>query len=105
MAHAYTKELIRQAFIECLDKKPIAAISVKEIADRCEISRNTFYYYYQDIYAVLSDIFHMELEKVLGQYSTTKSWEESFIQATSFALEHRKCIYHSITNSNSFPIQ
>ena len=92
MAHAYTKELIRRTVVECLDKKPIAKISVKEVADRCEISRNTFYYYYQDIYAVLSDIFQLELEQVLGKYSG--SWEDSFIQATSFALEHRQCIYH-----------
>lgn len=94
MAHAYTKNLIREKVVDSLDKKPIAQISVKEIAEACEISRNTFYYYYQDIYAVLSDIFQLELDRVIGKYSVTGSWEESFILATSFAMEHRRCIYH-----------
>ena len=94
MAHAYTKNLIREKLVEYLDKKPIAQISVKEIAAACEISRNTFYYYYQDVYAVLSDIFSIELDRVIGQYDMTGSWEESFILATGFAMEHRRCIYH-----------
>lgn len=94
MAHAYTKNLIREKLIECLDQKPITQISVKEISEACEISRNTFYYYYQDIYAVLSDIFSIELNRVIGQYGATGSWEESFIWATRFAMDHRRCIYH-----------
>lgn len=94
VAHAYTKNLIREKVVDYLDKKPIAQISVKEIAEACEISRNTFYYYYQDVYDVLSDIFNIELERVIGKYSMTGSWEDSFIWATSFAMEHRRCIYH-----------
>ena len=94
MAHAYTKDLIRRKVVDCLDRKPISQISVKEIAAACEISRNTFYYYYQDIYAVLSDIFSIELDRVIGRYGMTGSWEDSFIWATSFAMEHRRCIYH-----------
>ena len=94
MAQAYTKNLIREKLIEALDVKPISQISVKEISEACEISRNTFYYYYQDIYAVLTDILERDLERVISKFSDTGSWEESFIWATSFAMEHRKCIYH-----------
>ena len=94
MAHAYTQEYIRKVFIELLDEKPITKISVKEISEKCEISRNTFYYYYPDIYAILKEVFSIELDKVIGNYNNTLSWEESFIQATSFALQHKKCIYH-----------
>lgn len=94
MAYAYTKNLIRKEVVDSLDKKPISQISVKEIAEACEISRNTFYYYYQDIYDVLSDIFQIELDRVIGKFSITGSWEESFILATSFAMEHKRCVYH-----------
>lgn len=89
MAYAYTKNRIRKEVADSLDKKPISQISVKEIAEVCEISRNTFYYYYQDIYDVLSDIFQIELDRVIGKFSITGSWEESFILATSFAMEHK----------------
>ena len=94
MAHPYTQESIRKVFIELLDEKPITKISVKEISEKCEISRNTFYYYYPDIYAILKEVFSIELEKVIGNYNNTLSWEDSFIQATSFAIQHKKCIYH-----------
>ena len=94
MAHAYTKELIQKAVVDCLDEMPLNKISVTEIARRCEINRNTFYYYYPDIYAVLSEIFDVELNRVIGQYSATQTWEEGFIQATIFAQEHRRAIYH-----------
>jgi AcrR family transcriptional regulator len=34
-------------------KKPIDKITVRDVVDECGINRNTFYYYFQDIYAVL----------------------------------------------------
>lgn len=99
MARAYTKELIQKAFVECLDEMPLGKISVTEIARRCEINRNTFYYYYSDIYAVLNEILDLELEQAISRYNRTQSWEEGFIQGANFALQHRIAvshIYHSM---------
>ena len=43
-----TKNAIRRSFIELLAERPFDKISVRDIAERSEVTRNTFYYYYTD---------------------------------------------------------
>lgn len=94
MAHQYTKKIIREEFIKILNERPLNKITVKDIASACDINRNTFYYYYTDIYAILSEIFQIELQIVIDEYNDTLSWEESFIVATKFSLQNKTAIYH-----------
>ena len=94
MAQQYTKKIIREEFIKILNERPLNKITVKDIASACEINRNTFYYYYTDVYALLSELFQTELQTVTDEYNDTFSWEESFIVATKFALENKIAINH-----------
>lgn len=94
MAQHYTRKMICEVFIKMLNERPLNKITVKDIAMACEINRNTFYYYYTDIYAILSELFQTELQTVIDEYNDTLSWEESFIMATKSALENKKAIYH-----------
>ena len=94
MAHQYTKKIIREEFIKILNERPLNKITVKDIASACDINRNTFYYYYTDIYAILSEIFQTELQIVIDEYNDTLSWEESCIVATKFSLQNKTAIYH-----------
>ncbi len=94
MAQPYTRKKIRDVFVQMLNERPLNKITVKDIVTACEINRNTFYYYYADLYAIISEIFQTELQKVIDEYNDTRSWEESFLVATEFALENKKAIYH-----------
>ena len=94
MAQQYTKKKIREEFIKILNERPLNKITVKDIASACEINRNTFYYYYTDVYALLSELFQTELQTVIDEYNDTFSWEESFIVATKVALENKIAINH-----------
>lgn len=94
MAQQYTRKLIQETFINLLDEKPLSKITVKEIVTACEINRNTFYYYYDDIYAILTEYFSYGVEQAVAEFNNTLSWEEGFITATKFALDHKKAIYH-----------
>lgn len=51
-----TKKAIYKAITELLSEKEIQEIKVKELADRADINRKTFYYYYSDIYALLDEM-------------------------------------------------
>lgn len=51
-----TKQLLKNSLIELMHKKPIGKITIKEICERAEINRSTFYLYYMDQYALLSEI-------------------------------------------------
>ncbi len=94
MRNQYTKELIRKVFIEMLNEKPLKQITIKDIVSECNINRNTFYYYYGDIYELLSEIFQNELEIAIEEYNNNLSWEEGFLFATKFALENKRAVYH-----------
>lgn len=61
-----TKKWIRQAFTELIaEKGDIAGITVAELARRADISKTTFYYHYEDIYAVAEE-FKNELVEALS---------------------------------------
>ena len=37
------------AAVSLLEERPLDKITVKDITDRCGLTRNTFYYHFQDI--------------------------------------------------------
>ena len=82
-----TKQAIRQAFIELLNERPLDKISVKDIAERSTVNRNTFYYYYADIYALVEEIFQTETQLFMEKLHSYASWEEAFCEATAFVSE------------------
>lgn len=51
-----SRKLIRSAMIELLAEKDLSRITVVDIIRRADLSRNTFYAHYQDVYAVLEEL-------------------------------------------------
>lgn len=51
-----SKRLIRQAFVELLREKTFEKITVKELVERADINRSTFYAHYPDIMGILEEI-------------------------------------------------
>lgn len=51
-----TKQLLKNSLMELMHKKPIGKITIKEICENAEINRSTFYSYFPDQYALLSEI-------------------------------------------------
>lgn len=52
-----TKKWIRRAFTELVaEKRSIDKITVTELAERADITKTTFYYHYDDIYAVVEEM-------------------------------------------------
>lgn len=90
MARQYTKELIKGEFLTLLEEKNFHSITIAQLAARCEISRNTFYYHYDDIYSLVKEIWADELVKVDAEFNATLSWEEGLLHAVSFLLENKR---------------
>lgn len=61
-----TKRAIKAAFIELVNEKGFANVTIKEIAARAIINRQTFYNYYQDKYD-LTEQLNDELLEILKQ--------------------------------------
>lgn len=94
MAQQYTRKVIRETFLQMLGEMPLDKITVKDIVLRCNINRNTFYYHYADIYAVLTEVLEMDLQRVIDEYNDTMSWEESCLSAARMALDNKRAVYH-----------
>lgn len=71
-----TKKWIRRAFTEMMaEKKDIEKITITELAERADISKTTFYYHYEDIYAVAEE-FENELIDRLS--ATLEEFEKEY---------------------------
>ena len=59
-----TQKAIVQTTIELAEKRPLNKITVRDIVEACGITRNTFYYYFHDIYEVLESAIEVEFAKI-----------------------------------------
>ena len=90
-----------------LDEKPFGKITVKDITDRCGINRNTFYYHYQDIPALLEEICQNQVEDIISKYPTLNSIEDCLDAAMQSVLENKRAIMHIYNSDNrncQFPL-
>lgn len=90
----FTKRAIAEAFVALLNETPFDKITVVDIAERCGINRNTFYYYYPDIYALIDELFRTETQRIIEENRIFDSWQEGFLEATRFARANKRAIYH-----------
>jgi AcrR family transcriptional regulator len=97
---SFTKQAIVQAFIDLLNEEPLNKITVTDIVNRCGVNRNTFYYYFQDIYALVDELLRSETERFVKQGAHYDSWADGFRDATKFALENRQAIFHIYKSVN-----
>lgn len=95
-----TKKAIKASFVHLLNERPLDKITVKDIVEDCGINRNTFYYYYQDIYALLEEVFIDETQQALSADFEIQSWQEGVYRTTNFAMKNKRMIFH-VYNSRS----
>lgn len=96
----FTEKAIKASFIKLLNQKPISKISVKDIVEDCGINRNSFYYHFSDIPALLEDIITEVTSAIIAKYPAVNSLDQCFSAAFDFALENKKAAFH-IYNSVS----
>ena len=97
---SFTKKEIVSTFLTLLEQKPLSKITVKNIVEACGINRNTFYYYYKDIYDLADDIFRSEAAKVIEQNPVHGHWQDGCIQSMTYLRAHSMLI-HNVFNSIS----
>lgn len=72
---AKTKKAIYRAFAQLLSEKNINDITIKDIADRADINRKTFYNYYDGIYELTDEIENKiidSFEKVIREHNVNE---------------------------------
>lgn len=90
----FTKTAIMQSFVKLLDSTPFDRITVKDIVDDCGVNRNTFYYNFEDIYALVDELFSEEVARVLEKQRTCNSWQGGLYYGAEFVLKNKRAVYH-----------
>lgn len=87
------KEAIMEAFIQLLDENPTKRITVNDIVARCGVSRNTFYYYFADIPALVNELETLWADRV-RMPDAPKSVIDCIAPLVEYAAEHRRGLLH-----------
>ncbi len=95
----FTRRAIMESFMRLVGHKPLDKITVKDIVEDCEITRNTFYYHFQDIYDLTAEVFRSEFSGILRRRGTQGDWKTQLRDAVAFALENRSAILHIYRSS------
>lgn len=79
----YTKMALKESFIRLLTKKDISQITIKEICEKADINRATFYAHYNDQYDLLRKIENELFDNVASYLSGYKKaviapWESDW---------------------------
>lgn len=96
----FTQTAIKESFLKILNDKPINQITVKDIVEDCGINRNSFYYHFQDIPALVEDIVKSEVDKVTNEYPSIDSIETCLTVSVDFAKANKRAVMHIYNSAN-----
>ena len=89
-----TEVLIANAFYALLEEKPLSKITVREIVERCGVNRNTFYYHFRDIPALLERIIKSRADQVVREHGRLESIPDCIEVILQFCRSDRQAILH-----------
>lgn len=84
-----TKQIIVDAYIELSKHKNVDKITVKDIVEACNISRQTFYYHFQDITEAIEWYIEQKLNQQLENSSLSEEPYQVIRSFVAIAVENR----------------
>ena len=94
-----TKLLLANSLKNAMKTKPFSKITVSEIIADCGVNRKTFYYHFEDIYALLKWMFDEEAIKVVKHFDLLQHYSDAihfvldYIDQNDYLIS---CAYDSI---------
>ena len=94
-----TKEKLATALISAMEEKALDKITVKELIEKAEVNRKTFYYYFPDIYGLLEWVISRESNKLITEIQNNRDYENALNDVLDSIEKHRhllNCIKDSV---------
>ena len=92
------KRVIADAFFSLAQKKNIDKITVKELVEKCGISRQSFYYHFRDVMDVMNWSLQQAIEEVLARSLQVDSTEKALAIFIRSAQENNALIRRLLTS-------
>lgn len=93
-----TKHALAHSLKSLMEHTPLNKITVKHLVDHCGVNRQTFYYHFQDIYALLGWIYQTEAVESLTEYRSYSTWTDGFYKIFCY-IENNKTFCCNTLNS------
>ena len=94
----FTKAAIMDAFARLLEQQPLDQITVQAITAECGISRNTFYYHYGDIYALLKAMLRRDMDTLLARRRSGEHATEGLRRLIEYISARQRMVQHIYSN-------
>lgn len=98
-----TKKALAASLKKLLLEKPLDKITIIDIAQDCEVNRQTFYYHFKDIYDLIEWIYTSEATKALDGKKTYDTWQQGILQIFQYVIKNKNFVmktYHSISREH-----
>ena len=79
-----TKEIILNALLQLLESNELDKITVTDLVEKCKISRQTFYYHFEDLSQLYQWLFTSETDKILKEAIEKVDWARVVVQYVRF---------------------
>lgn len=96
----FTKQAILKAFESLISKKALDSITVRDIVDECGVNRNTFYYYFKDIYDLVDEMLDTEAAAFTDSCESVSGALDMLESAMIMAADNRRSVYHMYNSKN-----
>ena len=94
-----TKKMFAASLKNFMEKKPLSKITVSEIVNDCGVNRKTFYYHFEDIYALLKWMLEQEALEVIKQFDLLVDCREVVLFVMNYVRQNKHllcCAYDSM---------
>ena len=89
------RQIFADTIVDMMHTKSLNAITVTDIVNQCGVSRQSFYYYFDDIYDLIEWIFTQESERALNEFSDIDSWQTGYIRIMRWAQKNKPLVMNT----------
>ncbi|MCI5700064.1 MAG: TetR/AcrR family transcriptional regulator [Lachnospiraceae bacterium] len=93
------KEVIAEAAATLLFEKKVKKLTVKDIVEECHITRQAFYYHFEDIPELLNWVLEKDMGKLLKECQARENMESSLSFFLSAAVALRPYVQRSVQSN------
>ena len=97
----FTKKAIIESFEKLIESKPLERITVKDIVADCGVTRNTFYYHFEDIFDLAKTVLLERLSQIGSVFGQENDWEGFFLLLAKSITKNRRTIRNFIRSGKS----
>ncbi len=91
------KKLLRKAAYEIVSQKPVEKVTIREILEIADVSRQTFYRNYTDKYALVNEIYYDLTNKGIVEpeaVNSLESWHKMYLMQFAAYRKHLDFVRH-----------